>query len=279
MTMNQNENQNENDVSLWREDPTRSAGSRQTLKIGDAEYGFCWIPPGEFDMGSPESEEGRRDDEILHHVRLTRGFWLLETEVTQALFKEVMKTNPSDYIFMGDDLPVSNALFDDALAFCNVLTRLLPSGLKATLPTEAQWEYACRAGTKTPFWFGNTLNGDKANCNGYHPYGTDEKGRRLETPTPGKEYDPNPWGVYDAHGNVYEWVLDWYGEYPVGTAVDPVGPKSGSSRVVRSASCGDYAVNCRSASRRKVPPDSRLIFFGFRFLLSCDESGRDERVG
>jgi formylglycine-generating enzyme required for sulfatase activity len=140
--------------SNWQNSAKRRAGARQTLKIGRAKYGFVWIPAGEFDMGSPESEENRVEIEKLHHVKLTKGFWTLETETTQALYQEVMGTNPSDS--QGDDLPVETVSWDDATKFCAELTKRLPAGLTATLPTEAQWEYACRAGTKTAYWHGDS---------------------------------------------------------------------------------------------------------------------------
>ena len=161
--------------NVWANSPSRESGTRQTLKIGNAEYGFCWIPAGEFDMGSPTTEEGRDSDETLHHVKLTHGFWMLETETTQALYREVMGSNPSK--FKGDNLPVEKVSWYDAMKFCAELTNRLPEGLKASLPTEAQWEYACRAGTTTAYSFGDILNGDKANCDGNYPYGTSTKGK------------------------------------------------------------------------------------------------------
>ena len=253
---------------LWWPSSSRKAGYRQTLKIGDAEYGFVWIPAGEFDMGSPKSEEMRRYDETLHHVVLTRGFWMLETPTTQTLYREIMEGNPSK--FKGNNLPVERVSMDDAAAFCEELRMRLPKGLRASLPTEAQWEYACRAGTTTPYSFGNALNGDKANCDGNYPYGTESKGKRVGETTPVKSYEPNAWGLYDMHGNVWEWALDYYGDYPTGTVIDPTGPESASYRVLRGGSWDYDARLCRSAVRRGFSPDSRSINLGFRFLLSCD---------
>ncbi len=166
--------------SLFADSPTRPAGYRQTPLINGEEYGFCWIPPGEFDMGSPKSEKGRYCDERLHHVKLTKGFWLLETPVTQRLYESVTKKNPS--MFKGADLPVETVSYDEVLDFCERLTASLPKGLKATLPTEAQWEYACRAGTKTAYWYGNAADKRKMNCF--------DSG--IGQPTPVKTYDPNP---------------------------------------------------------------------------------------
>ena len=252
----------------WSASTRRKAGTRQTLEIGSEEYGFCWIPAGEFDMGSPSSEEERDDDETLHHVKLTKGFWMLETPVTQSLYEEVMKENPSH--FKGGNLPVECVSWDEANEFCEELTKRLPSGLRASLPTEAQWEYSCRAGTKTAFSFGNELNGDQANCDGNYPYGSSRKGKYLEKTSPVKSYDPNACGLYDMHGNVWEWVLDYYGDYPTGTVVDPKGPDTASLRVVRGGSWYSYARYCRSASRDWNSPVIRYGILGFRFLLSCD---------
>ena len=266
--------------SLWGESPTRPAGFRQTIKIGDAEYGFRWIPAGEFDMGSPLSEQEEAsanangihlcgfDDEILHHVKLTRGFWMLETPTTQALYQEVVGTNPS--CFKGDDLPVETVSWREAVEFCEKLTRRLPEGVKASLPTEAQWEYAARAGTTTPYSFGSALNGDMANCDGEVPFGTDEKGPCLGKTSPVKSYPANPWGLYDMHGDVFEWLLDYYGDYPTGTVVDPTGAKDPSYRVTRGGSWSVLARFCRSAFRCDSVSDNRVNDLGFRFLLIYD---------
>lgn len=245
------------DPTKWQESSTRKAGTRQTLRIGNAEYGFCWIPAGEFDMGAPESEMGRFNNEELHHVKLTRGFWMLETEATQALYEEVMGATPSN--FKGDDLPVEQVSFNDATKFCQELTKRFPKGVKATLPTESQWEYACRAGTKTTFWYGNSADSSKMN------YGS------SETKTV-KSYMANPWGLYDMHGNVREWCLDRLNDYPAGTVNDPIGESKYSvCRVVRG---GDRRYNeaafCRSAKRAEYPDFEGDDALGFRFLLVCD---------
>ena len=255
-------------LSKWSESSSRKAGTRQTLKIGNSTYGFCWIPAGEFDMGSSESEISRGDDETLHHVKLTKGFWMLETEVTQALYWEIMESAPSYFKETDNisDLPVESVSWNDAMKFCNKLTKRLPKGLKASLPTEAQWEYACRAGTKTPFSFGSDLNGDRANCDGNSPYGTFKAGKYLGRTTPVKSYGANPWGLYDTHGNVSEWCLD----YHVWTVVDPQGSDDGSYRVCRGGSWFSCARYCRSAFRLKFVPSYRGDLLGFRVILSCD---------
>ena len=248
--------QSSGDLSRWSESSSRKAGTRQTLKIGEIEIGLVWIPAGEFEMGSPTTEGGRYDDEKLHHVKLTKGFWTSETETTQALYKEVMGTNPSEN--KSDELPVECVSWDDAVKFCEELTKRLPSGMTATLPTEAQWEYACRAGTKTAFCYGESVDSDKMN---YHSSGAKAV----------KSCPPNPWGLYDMHGNVWEWTSDYFGDYPTGTAIDPTGPNSGSYRAARGGcwKCG-LARDCRSAQRGRYYPFFRFDFLGFRFVITCD---------
>ncbi len=243
------------DPARWSESSSREAGTRQTLKIGDAEYGFVWISAGEFDMGSPESEENRDSDEVLHHVKLTKGFWALETEVTQALYQEVMGTNPS--CFKGDDLPVESVSWDDASKFCKELTTRLPTELKASLPTEAQWEYACRAGTKTSYWYGDVADVSKMNYDG---------GKMK----PVKSYDPNPWGLYDMHGNVWERCLDWRSDNLSSGVTDPLGVSSGSSRIHRGGSWSNPANNCTSSTRYCYPPSGVNGSIGFRIVVGPD---------
>ncbi len=254
----------------------RPAGERLTLTIGNAEYVFVWIPAGEFEMGSPTSEIGRDDDETLRRVKLTKGFWMLETETTQALYEEVMGENPSR--FKGENLPVERVSWNDATKFCEKLSqRLLQEGLTASLPTEAQWERACRAGTTTPFSFGSALNGDEANCDGNDPYGTTTRGAYLEKTTPVKSYARNPWGLYDMHGNVWEWTSDYYAQdYQTETAINPKGSDGASPRAYRGGGWSGGAGRCRSANRDGLPADSSLSYLGFRFILCCDEPSEEQ---
>ncbi|MBR0237850.1 MAG: SUMF1/EgtB/PvdO family nonheme iron enzyme [Thermoguttaceae bacterium] len=237
-------------------------GDRKVETVNGVEFAFRWCPAGTFIMGSPTSEEGRWDSEKQHLVTLTKGFWMMETEITQKQWKAVMGNNPS--YFIGDDLPVENVSWNDCQEFCKKCAQL---GLPVQLPTEAQWEYACRAGSTTAYFWGNALNGDKANCDGNYPCGTTTKGKYLRRTTPVGSYAANAWGLYDMHGNVYEWCQDWYGDYPSGSVTDPVGPSSGSSRVIRGGGWDYDARDCRSAYRNYYEPDARH-YLGFRCVRS-----------
>ena len=231
---------------------------------------MIWIEPGTFMMGSPEDELGRRDDEVQHQVTLTQGYWLGKYEVTQAQYEAVTGENPSRFI--GADLPVECVSWDDAMAFCAKLTERektagrLPEGYEYTLPTESQWEYACRAGTTTALNSGKNLS-DKVECPemdevGWYGYNSDDKTH------PVGQKQPNAWGLYDMHGNVYEWCLDWYGAYPASSVTDPKGASSGSDRVIRGGSWFSDALNCRSAYRDGSYPDYSWFSFGFRVALA-----------
>ena len=190
------------------------------------------------------------------------------TEVTQAQWNKVIGNNPSS--FKGDELPVYQIRPYEAVWFCKRLSEMpeeKKAGRKYRLPTEAEWEYACRAGTMTPFNFGSQLNGRQANSDGTRPYGTDTKGPNLEKTSPVGTYPANAWGLYDMHGNVWEWCSDWYGEYPSGSVTDPSGPARGWQRVYRGGDWRVDAVNCRSADRG-CDPSIRSRFIGFRVVMS-----------
>jgi len=202
---------------------------------------LVWIDPGEFLMGSPASEEERLENELKHPVRITERFGIGKYPVTQAEYEAVMGKNPSHFSKVGPDAPVESVSWDDAMEFCRRLTQQhresdeLPRGYEYTLPTEAQWEYACRAGSTTAFHFGDSLSSKQANFDGNYPYRA-EKGPYLGRTTPVGTYEANAWGLYDLHGNVWEWCRDWYGPYPPGEVTDPLGPDTGSYRVVRGGS-------------------------------------------
>ena len=223
------------------------------------------IPAGTFMMGSPESEAERSDDETQHQVTISKPYYLGKYPVTQAQWQQVMGNNPSH--FKGDKLlPVENVSWDDTQAFCLKLEEITQAAFG--IPTEAQWEYACRAGTNTPFHFGSELNGRQANCDGTVPYGTDSEGPYLKKTTPVGKYQANALGLYDMHGHVWEWCSDWEGEIPTGSVTDPIGPATGSNRVRRGGSWGNSAVICRSALRYGIDPSFRNYDLGFRVALS-----------
>ena len=249
-------------------------GENGTIPLsGTVNLDMIWIKPGTFMMGSPEDELCRDGDETQHQVTLTKGYWLGKYEVTQAQYEAVMGTNPS--YFKGDDLPVEKLSWYDAKDFCTKLTAKekaagrLPEGYEYTLPTEAQWEYACRAGTTTALNSGKNLS-NKEECPemdevGWYAYNSGEKthpvGQKL----------PNAWGLYDMHGNVEEWCLDGYKEsYPSSPVVDPVGPATARYRVMRSGDSSWYgiAASCRSAYRNCDTPDDIAWYIGFRVALA-----------
>ena len=232
-------------------------GDVKTLTLpGGATMEMIYVGPGTFTMGSPPSEEGRDDDETQHRVTLTKGFWLGKYEVTQNQWQSVMGSNPS--FFKGDaNLPVENVSWDDCQEFVRKVSDAARRqfGGGARLPTEAEWEYACRAEMSGAYagtgrlddmgWYSGN-SGDKT-----HPVG---------------QKRANGWGFYDMHGNVWEWCQDWYGDYD-SNATDPSGPASGDYRALRGGSWGSLARFCRSADRDGDDPGYRCSCYGFR--LSC----------
>jgi uncharacterized protein (TIGR02996 family) len=243
---------------------------------------FAWIHPGSFLMGSPDSEKGRDDNEQQHRVTLTAGFWMGIYPVTQEQWQKVMGDNPSDFSRTGRgkdavkqigeaDLarfPVENVSWDLAQEFCAKLSERLSQGV--SLPTEAQWEYACRAGTTSPFHFGAVLNGRAAHCCGKHPYGTKKKGPSLSWPTVVGSYPPTAWGLCDMHGNVWELCQDNYEDDRVVLgAIDPFAePQADDGRVLRGGMWGSYSRQCRSASRQFIEPENWSNGMGLRVGLS-----------
>ena len=254
------------DPTPWEDSRSREPGKRQTLSVKGVDYPFRWIPAGSFMMGSPLDEKERYKDEDLHRVNISRGFWALETEVTQEMWTSAMGANDNPSRFKGSKrLPVDDVSKYECLKYIEKLNAsgVHPEGFEFALPTEAQWEYACRAGTTTPFSFGDSLNGDKANCDGdviTYPYGTTEKGTDLGKATEVGSYAPNPWGLYDMHGNAREWVSDWYEEYPENEVTDPIGGHEGEPEIYRGGGWNDFPSSCRAASRHY---DEFHIYDGF----------------
>jgi formylglycine-generating enzyme required for sulfatase activity len=229
----------------------------------DAKMKFAFIPPGSFLMGSPENEDERSEDEVQHRVTLAKGYWLGIYPVTQAQWQAVVGTDPSE--FKGADLPVETVSWDDCGQFCKLLGE--KTGKHFRLPSEAEWEYACRAGTTTPFSFGETLSTDRANYDGNYTYGNGNKGEFREKTTPVSKFYANAWGMHDMHGNVWEWCSDWYGSMDKDNIKDPKGPQSGDARVLRGGSWSNVPWNCRAAYRRRNGPGYRYGSYGFRVLL------------
>jgi uncharacterized protein (TIGR02996 family) len=238
-----------------------------TVDLGKGvEMKFAFIPPGTFLMGSPANEAKRRGEEVQHRVTLTKGYYLGIYPVTQAQWKAIEGTDPSN--FKGNDLPVESVSWDECDQFCKKLGQ--KTGKRFRLPSEAAWEYACRAGTTTPFWCGNTISTEQANYDGRYTYGNGKKGEYRQKTTPVSKFHDNPWGLHDMHGNVWEWCNDWCGSLDGSDITDPQGPQSGTSRVLRGGSWGYVPGYCRAASRNWYDPAVRSYYFGFRVLLCLD---------
>jgi formylglycine-generating enzyme required for sulfatase activity len=214
---------------------------------------FVLIPAGTLQMGS---NDGESDEKPVHTVRISRSFYLGKYEVTQAQWEAVMGNNPS--IFKGDsNRPVEKVSWDDVQEFIRRLNTK-ESGARYRLPTEAEWEYAARAGSSTAYGFGDGVG----QLGQYAWY----DGNAGNTTHPVGQLQPNAWGLYDMHGNVWEWVQDWYGPYANGTVTDPAGPHAGSNRVYRGGGWRDDARYCRSAYRNNRAPGHRIAILGFRLL-------------
>jgi formylglycine-generating enzyme required for sulfatase activity len=209
-------------------------------------------------MGSPDSEEGRGSDEGPQHQVTVKSFLMGKYEVTQEQYKKVMGTNPSD--FKGKNLPVERVSWNDAQEFIRRLNSR-GDGYTYRLPTEAEWEYACRAGTTTAFAFGDSLSPGQANFDGNHPYGWAAKGINRQKTIPVGSFQPNAFGLYDMHGNVAEWCQDWYHGNYNGAPTDGSAWESGGEqgfRVLRSGAWDDYSDLLRSAARNGLGTDYRI---------------------
>ena len=238
---------------------------------GGAKMEMVWCPAGTYMMGRRADSPCKDSNDVCPQVKvtLTKGFWLGKYEVTQAQWKSVMGANPSDPESSGDDLPVNNMSWDDAASFAKKV------GGGARLPTDAEWEYACKAGTDTVFHWGDTCNGTEANCNGKKPFGTDKKGPNIDHAVKVGSYAPNAWGFHDMAGNVAEWCSDRHKDYYITHPKELTDPKGGDSsvryRTVRGGCFYSYwrAVDCRSVKRDLCPPDVTRAYVGFR--LAMDE--------
>ena len=219
---------------------------------------FVQIPAGSFMMGCSEGDGECSDQENpRHQVTISKPFYMGKYEVTQEEWEKVMGNNPSQ--FKGPKRPVENVSWDDVQEFLGKLNQSAPSGKKYRLPTEAEWAYAARAGSTTKYSFG----GDAAKLGDYAWF----EGNSGKQTHPVGQKLPNAWDLYDMHGNVFEWVQDWFGKYGSSPETDPTGPVSGSSRAIRGGSWFIGADRCRSAYRSSLTSDSRRDRVGFRVVL------------
>ena len=234
---------------------------------------FLWVEPGTFTRGSALGVAGRQDDETPHEVILTRGYWLGKYEVTQEEWRRVMGTEPSHFRACGPRCPVETVSFRDVERFVAELERRSP-GSRFRLPTEAEWEHACRAGTETAFSTGDEITAAQASFDarysiaGEEPF--DAEGVYKGSPAPVGSYPPNPWGFHDLHGNVWEWCQDRYGPYPEAEegegVTDPVGPASGPLRVIRGGNWTFDGNSMRCALRYTHAPHLDGFSLGFRLV-------------
>ena len=260
------------------------------------------INGGTFQMGSPESEMQRETDETQHEVTVS-DFYIGRYEVTQEQYEKVMGDNPSN--FSGENLPVENVTWYDAIEYCNRLSEqegLTPvytvdgenvswdrSANGYRLPTEAEWEYAARAGTTTPFNTETSISDEEANYYGHYPYGIEENyfsqdnletepGQYRQTTVEVNSFSPNNWGLYNIHGNVAEWCFDYYGAYDLENTDNPSGPTTGTLRVNRGGGWNDYAKHLRSAYRASTTPNQGMSNIGFRIARNGDNNSNTSVV-
>ena len=249
-------------INGFADDAKTPSKGRLELDIRDGVKMECvLVQPGKFQMGSPASETGRSAEEKQHEVTISKGFYMGIYTVTQEQYEKVIGTNPSK--FKGPKNPVENVSWNDAQEFCKKLSAI--TGKSIRLPTEAEWEYGCRAGTTTAYCFGD----DPGGLGEYAWNGT------TRTTDPVGTKKPNAWGLYDMHRNVYEWCEDRYGDYPSAATIDPKGAEKGNDRVMRGGCWVTSPVDCRSAHRLKVSPSIAGVeflgmSFGFRVVVDAN---------
>ena len=266
------------------------------LQSPSTELKLMLVPAGTFAIGSPAGEAEREENETQHQVTLTKPFYLGEHEVTQGEFTRVMGFNPST-VKGSDRLPVETVSWFDAITFCNHLSKQdgleaayeisnikmdgvhvagadvspIPKSTGYRLPTEAEWEFACRAGTTTPFSFGNTVTSDQANFDGLTPYNGAAKGVFRNRPLEVDALPANAFGFRQMSGNVFEWCWDYYASFSAAHQIDPTGPDHGSERVRRGGAYSSPGGHMRSAVRHDVPPHAMLFNTGFRVARSAGQ--------
>jgi formylglycine-generating enzyme required for sulfatase activity len=226
---------------------------------------FVWLGPGYFTMGSASSEDGRYANEgPRHRVTLSHGFYIARYELTQGQWEAVMNTRPwaeAEYVIDHPDRPAVYISWDDVQRFVGKLNET--GSARFRLPTEAEWEYACRAGAGSAWWFGD----EEAELVDHAWYRANAWDYGFQYGQQVGMMPANPWGLHDLHGNIQEWVLDWYGSYASAAGTDPTGPAQGTARVVRGGSVDDTARSTRSAYRSGTSPEARGYFLGARLVL------------
>lgn len=256
--------------------PPAAALSQDRKFVNSVGMEFVLIPAGTFLMGSPPDEANRDRDEVLHRVTISRPFYLQTTEVTRGQWRKLMGSRFFGFFKRGrhQRRPVVKVSWYDAMEFIEKLNALNEGRYR--LPTEAEWEYACRAGSRAAYCWGDEISCDQAMF-ANNSLKSDEcvpsnqkRGLPTDACTHVANYAPNAWGLYDMHGNVWEWCFDWYGPYPSGPAVDPKGPPTGTKKVRRSGSWFKHAWQCRCANRNYAHPASRLKNLGFRVVRETE---------
>lgn len=290
---NSTEEESVSEPSASSQTVSEPPASSQTVSEQDIPEGFVLIKGGSFQMGSPDSEPWRSEDELQHTVTVS-NFYMSKYELTQKEYEDVTGNNPSN--FSGENLPVENISWLDAVAYCNA--RSEKEGLNPVytideqnvswdksadgyrLPTEAEWEYACRAGTTTPFYMESSPSDKDANYYGHYPYEIEDNyfsqgnlevkpGEYRETTVSVDSFSENPYGLYNMHGNVSEWVWDYYGAYSADEQTDPTGPETGTLRVYRGGGWNDFAKNMRSAYRATLEQDHCSFNIGIRLVRNA----------
>lgn len=258
------------DVETNSKEPQLKLGELKNYLVSSVGMKMIWCAPGSFWMGSPKSEQGRSDNEALHKVQVNYGFYLGECEVKQSEWEELDNEKP--FHWRGPELPVESVTWTEAMNYCDELTQLekdssgIGGNWKFSLPTEVQWEYACRSGTQTTFNIGNNIYGEDANINASIPYGISDKGKKSFNTIKCGSFNPNRSGFYDMHGNVWEWCLDWYSPNNL-SFTDVLIPKDGLYKVKKGGSWFNGPQNVRSAKRFYSSQEYRHETLGFRVAL------------
>ena len=249
-------------------DGVRPCVPQETIALpGGVDMTFSYIPPGSFLMGSDHPKARQANEKPVHRVTLTKGFFLGAHPVTQSQWEALRKRNRSE--FKGDDRPVETVNWDDCQDFCKKLTGHLGGRGRVSLPSEAEWEYACRAGTTTEFQFGDVITTDLANYNGNYIWNRSPKGKYRKKTTDVASFPANPWGLFDMHGNVWQWCEDGYNPYSTGDQIDPkqLTGQSNEYRVMRGGSWCYRPASCRAAFRFRLAPALRSNCCGFRCVF------------